>query len=273
MDLEFRVQDDGEIRWLYAKGEVPPDGPGEGPRLRGASVEITQRRKLEEALVGASEAVRRNIGRELHDVLSSDLAALGIQADNLACKLRQASLSSEERPADDSGLDEMIDALGKIADGVREAAKQARNLSHGLMPAALQEGHLATALEHLCREQAELGTPPPTFEGDSDEPLPHSQETAMHLYRIAREAITNAQRHAEADHIRVRLCRKEDQLALTIQDDGIGLTETESEDGGIGLRTMEHRADLIGASFSIESSPEDGTSVRCLLPLSRATGE
>ena len=102
LDLEFRVQHDGGIRWLYAKGEVKADGPGEGHRLRGASVDITQRHDLEEALVSASETVRRDIGRELHDVLSSDLAALAIQADNLAFKLREQAPSSSDASA--SGL-------------------------------------------------------------------------------------------------------------------------------------------------------------------------
>ena len=269
-DLEFRVQHDGETRWLYAKGEVKDDGPGEGRRLRGASVDITRRHELEEALVSATETVRRDIGRELHDVLSSDLAALAMRADNLTHKLQQGSPPSQDASSGGLLWEEMENALEEIAEGIRSAARQSRNLSHVLMPVALQEEHLAAALQHLCQEQAALGTPAPTFEGDREEPLPKSKETAMHLYRIAREAITNAQRHAGAAHIWVRLHREEGWLVLTVRDDGEGLPEKNNRQDGIGLQTMEHRADLIGATLRVEPSEQGGSVMRCAVPLSEA---
>lgn len=263
LDLEFRVQHDGETRWLYAMGTVKADGPGDGPRLRGASVDITRRHELEEALVGVSETVRQNIGRELHDVLSSDLAALAIRTDNIVRTLRQGDNSEEE----------IAEAINGVAQGIRSAANQARDLSHVLMPSALQEETLATALDQLCREQGELGTPAPVFKGNREEPLPADKETATHLYRIAREAILNAQRHAEAEQIWLRLFREENKLVLTVRDDGKGLPKLTGSRAGVGLRTMEHRADLIGGTLRIESPENGGTVVRCELPLSRAEGE
>ena len=273
-DLEFRVQHDGESRWLYAKGEVKSEGRGDRRHLRGASVDITRRHDLEEALVGASEAVRRDIGRELHDVLSSDLAALAMKADNLLRRLRGDGPSSRRAQSTDQRQD-MGNALEEIVEGIRAAATQSRNLSHVLMPVTLQKESLATALQQLCREQAELGEPAPRFEGDRSEVLPESKETAMHLYRIAREAITNAQRHADAHRIGVRLARMKEGLVLQIRDDGTGLPETTGaqEESGIGLQTMKHRADLIGATLTLESSEEGGTVVRCTLPMPKALGE
>ncbi|WP_181149211.1 PAS domain S-box protein [Salinibacter sp. 10B] len=269
-DLEFRVQHDDGVRWLYARGEVNQEGPEEGPRLQGASIDITRRRELEEALVGTTEAVRRDIGRELHDVLSSDLAALAIKTDNLVGKLAQKDSSSGSIPPEETLPAELGDTLDEIAEGIRTATRRTRNLSHVLMPAALQEEHLAAALEHLCHEQGELGQPAPIFEGDRKETLPERNETAMHLYLIAREAMTNAQRHAKAEHIWVRLFQTKEALTLTIRDDGDGLPrQTDSQDG-IGLRTMKHRADLIGASLQVTPLEEGGTLVRCALPLSRA---
>ena len=262
----FRVRPEGAegpVRWLYAKGEVTGQGPGTGRRLRGASIDITERRELEEAVVGASEKVRRDIGRKLHDVLSSDLAALAMRTDNLRHRLEAEYVGSEA----------FLDTLEEIIRGIRAAAEQSRSLSHALIPAALQEEHLAAALEHLCRERAELGTPAPTFEGDREEPLPASKETAMHLYYIAREAIANAQRHADADRIWVRLGREEGRLVLTVRDDGKGLSGEVGSGDGIGLRTMKHRADLIGTALRIESSGEGGTVVQCALPLSEADDE
>lgn len=263
-ELEFRVQHDGDTRWLYAKAKVKDDGPRQRRRLRGASVDITQRRELEEALVGASETVRRNIGQKLHDVLGSDLAALAMRTENLQQRLKQGDLTPKEVET------ELEDIIG----GLRAGAEQSRSLSHALIPETLQTEPLAAALGGLCREHRELGTPAPTFEGDRAEPLPTNTETAMHLYRIANEAITNARRHAGAEHIWVRLSREEDQLVLTVRDDGTGVPEeTKHSSDGVGLRTMEHRSDLIGAPLHIEPSEDGGTVVRCELPLSRAEAE
>jgi signal transduction histidine kinase len=267
-EMEFRVQRTDGIRWLYSKGEVITAGPNGGRRLRGASVDVTERRELEETLVGASEKVRRDIGRQLHDVLGSDLAALAMQADNLAHKLRPGASSGDTSSADVS-LADAVEGLEQIAAGVRAAAEQSRTFSHALIPTPLQEEHLAAALAHLCREQAELGRPAPTFEGDREEPLPDDEETAMHLYRVAQEAITNAQRHAGAEHIWVRLVRAAGRLVLTVRDDGGGLPEDAAPREGIGLRTMVHRADLIGATLQVGPAADGGTVVRCALPLGK----
>jgi len=273
-ELEYRILYDDEhgrgVRWLHGKGRVTHHGPGEGPHLRGVSVNVTRRRELEEALVNASETVRRDIGRELHDVLSSDLAALAMKADNLACRLRQADALSGDDPSSNESLAHFGNALDDIADGIRSTAEQSRTLSHALMPVALQEEHLAAALQHLCNEQAELGEPAPMFKGNREEPLPANKETAMHLYRIAREAITNAQQHAEADHIWVRLRRENEQLVLTIRDDGKGVPETHDSQEGIGLQTMKHRAGLVGATLQVDTIEDGGTVVRCALSLSEA---
>ena len=260
LDLEFRVEHDGQTRWLYAKGRVKSNGAGQGRRLRGASINVTQRHELEEALVSASETVRRDIGRRLHDVLSSDLVALAIRGENLRDRLSTGSV----------GIEEAAETLGAIIDGVRAGAEQSRTLSHVLMPVALQEEHLAAALQHLCREQAELGTPVPTFEGNREEPRPEDKETAMHLYRIANEAITNAQRHAGATRIGVRLFREGGRLVLTVWDDGEGLPNGAGSGDGIGLQTMKHRSDFIGATLQIRPADGGGTVVRCELPISRA---
>jgi two-component system CheB/CheR fusion protein len=228
-------------------------------------VDITERRLLERELVNTTEKVRRQIGQDLHDILSSDLAALGMKLDNYRTRLER---------------DEDVD-LGPLEDAIeqaRAAAEQARTLSHALVPVALQEEHLAAALENLCREQEEIADLSLVFDGDREEQLPRNKETAMHLYRIAHEAIINARRHAEADQVRVRLGRTNGTLEMTVEDDGIGLSEDISEAEGLGLRTMRYRANLIGATLSFESgastsSDREGTTLRCTLPLQEANAE
>jgi two-component system CheB/CheR fusion protein len=183
-----------------------------------------------------------------------------MKLDNYRMRLRR----------DESGLD--LDPLENGIEQAREAAEQARTLSHALVPVALQEEHLAAALDNLCRRQAEMASIALTFEGDREERLPRNKETATHLYRIAKEAIINARRHAEATRIQVRLGRTNGTLELVIQDDGVGLPEDLDESEGLGIRTMRYRTNLIGATLSFESGSDtnDGTTLRCSLPVEEA---
>jgi signal transduction histidine kinase len=87
---------------------------------------------------------------------------------------------------------------------------------------------------------------------------------AIHLYRIAQEAVTNAVKHSKAEEIVLRLAAEGDGLTLTICDDGVGVPE--KPPGGMGLRTMAYRASVIGAIFNIERLPARGTRVACQLP-------
>jgi two-component system CheB/CheR fusion protein len=230
-------------------------------------VDITKRRLLERQVVNTTEKVRRQIGQDLHDILSSDLTALAMMLDNYRDEL-------------EGEVDVDVNPLKEMSRRVQLAADRARTLSHALVPMELQEKHLAAALESLCRAQDEMADLTVTFEGDHEEPLPHQHETAAHLYRIAKEAIVNARRHAEADHVRVRLRRIDESLELIVRDDGTGIPDDLPDDRGLGLRTMRYRANLIGATLSITSGPSDaigsdgesksGTTIRCTLPLQNA---
>jgi len=228
-------------------------------------VDITERRLLEQEVINTTEKVRRQIGQDLHDILSSDMAALAMKLDNYKARVEQ-------------GEDVDTTPIGNAAQCARDAAEQARTLSHALVPVALQEEHLSAALESLCYEQEEMAGLALTFEGDRAERLPRNKETAMHLYRIANEAIINARRHADATSIRVRLRRTNGNLEMIVQDDGVGLPDDLDEASGLGMRTMRYRANLIGATLSFESGSEEsdedsGTILRCALPLGEARAE
>ena len=263
-DLQHQVfKADGSRGWVHARAVPIRGDDGEVVEWFGTSTDITERRELQEDLVGASEKVRDDIGRRLHDILSSDLAAIALQADNLRHKIAEEAISRADA----------AEALGDLVEEVRAGAEKSRTLSHVLMPISLREERLASALETLCHKYQEIGAPAPSFEGDRTEPLPAREEAAVHLYRIAREALINAQRHADAEHIWVRLGREDGRLVLTVRDDGKGMAGSEGEGDGVGLRTMNHRADLIGATLSIGAAEEGGTTVRCALPLPEAQRE
>ena len=254
LECEIRRSDD---QWFLVR--VAPYAPGEGDSgVVIMFVDITGRRKLEQEIVHTSEEERHRIGRDLHDILSSDLAALTMKVENLKHKLEAKDLPEAAE----------LEAIENMA---RTGATHARTLSHALVPVALQEEHLAAGLEQLCREQDELTDAACVFDGDREESLPTSKETAMHLYRIAHEAVRNAARHADATSIRVELRRTDDHLILRVQDNGVGIPTNDDQMTGLGLRTMQYRAHLVGASLSVESAPNTGgTVVHCRVPLADA---
>ncbi|MDQ6655240.1 MAG: ATP-binding protein, partial [Verrucomicrobiota bacterium] len=90
-------------------------------------------------------------------------------------------------------------------------------------------------------------------------------DAAIHLYRIAQEAITNAIKHSQGSRITVHLHQTEDSLALEISDDGVGLREAQTARGGRGLDIIKHRARLIGAAVQVKAIPQRGTIVQCIV--------
>jgi two-component system CheB/CheR fusion protein len=91
-------------------------------------------------------------------------------------------------------------------------------------------------------------------------------EVAIHLYRIAQEAISNAIKHGQASNVHVQLTEVDDQIRLTIQDDGRGFHRNGNHSSGMGLAIMNYRARTIGAVLRVETPPEGGTTVSCCLP-------
>jgi two-component system CheB/CheR fusion protein len=92
---------------------------------------------------------------------------------------------------------------------------------------------------------------------------------ATHLYRIAREAVINANKHAQARQIVVKLERPgQSQMVLSVTDDGVGVQIARNGARGLGFHIMNYRARLIGGQLKVESPEKGGTRVACYLPRS-----
>lgn len=215
-----------------------------------------------EEIVSAYERERWSVARDLHEGLGAELAVLAFKAENLTRKLKT-------RGSDETDAFEETAELEEIAERARRGNDWARTLSSELVPVALQEEHLAAALAHLCRESEEQEKVSVTFEGNRDEPLPSSKETAMHLYHIAREAVANAKQRAKR-HVRVGLHREYGRLVMKVSDDGTQAPTAPGEANGLGLCAMRYRARLIGAFLVVEDNESGGTTVQCELPLTTA---
>ena len=153
----------------------------------------------------------------------------------------------------------------ELAGYLRDAVIQIRNLARGLVPVQMDESGLASALEELTASSTRLLGIRCVYES-AGTPLIRDNAVAMHLYRIAQEAINNATKHGKAANIRVSLTADEKATTLQIADDGTGIPKTAAKSDGMGLGLMVYRARLVGGELNIESPETGGTIVSCGIP-------
>jgi signal transduction histidine kinase len=217
--------------------------------------EIQERMRLQKELLETSERVQRRIGYDLHDGLCQHLTGTAMAGQVLGQKLADRSLP-EAAEAD------------RLVELIQEAIELTRTLARGLHPLEVQAGRLADSFQELAASASDRFRVSCQFEYHPALPLPDVNDVnvATHLYRIAQEAISNAIRHGKARHINIRLDSTDNEIVLTIIDDGIGLPENARNGDGLGLRIMAYRASMIGATFNIERlSSLYGTRVTCTL--------
>lgn len=213
--------------------------------------DVSYQRLLEHQVVYAKEEERRRIGRDLHDGLGSLLTGIAMLSRGL-----------ERDAADGKVLGSK--QLEQIATLAKRGVDQARALARGLNPVKLEEHGLIPALEKLAADTETISKITVTFHADDDLPAP-DDATAMQVYWIAQEAITNAVKHAAARNIEVIVRRKPPGCELIVSDDGKGMPNS-GKDDGVGVPIMNYRAQLIGARLSVGVSTLGGTEIRCVIP-------
>ena len=212
-------------------------------------VEVEHRQRLEAQLLTAVEQERERLGRDLHDDLSQRLAGAALMTRTLAKELKGRSAADREKAR----------ALGEL---LAEATSVARNLSRGLHPITITANGLPKALEELAARVPQNVR----FSWPSSKKLDLDPSVALHVYRIAEEAVGNAVRHAKANKVTIEMhITPGRKIALTITDDGIGFRRGAAE--GMGLQNMRYRARVIRGTLKIASAPQRGTVVTCILPI------
>ncbi len=194
---------------------------------------------------------RRRIARDLHDGVVQDLAGVGY------------ALASEARQLPADGLQRQhIDEAGDI---LRRDLVALRTLMTEIYPPDFEEKGLA----EVIRDMGGLYGPGPTsLRLEIDEPLSPHPMTARLAYRVIREALGNAARHADASSVVVRIGQRDGVLSFEVVDDGVGFDPSlGSPEGHFGLDLISEMVADSGGSLSIESSAGTGTAVRCRLPL------
>ena len=160
----------------------------------------------------------------------------------------------------------------KIVQLMNESIKMTRDLARGLLPVASEAHGLMSALRRWAGEVSERFQVGCRFEC-GDPFLVYDELLAEHLYRLAQEAVTNAIKHGRARSIAIGLAVVKGGGVLTIRDDGCGFDVLPAPQSGLGLRTMNYRAKMIGGLLSVQSSRNGGTVVRCSFPMADCRSE
>jgi len=250
-NYEFKIiTKNGELKDIFMTIAVIP-----GTKLSIASMlDITERKQLEKEILRISERERQKIGQELHDDLGQHLIGIEVMTKVL------------KKTLDDHSLEQATYA-GEINALVKEAIKKTRRLARGLCPVHLVSNGLKFALEELAKSVTEIFGISCTFTCPNPAPI-RDNSKATHLYYIAKESVHNAIEHGKATRITIDLNNNNGSVSMNIQDNGIGI-EHDKNYTGLGLRTMNYRAKMIGAALMIEASESGGTIVSCIFDIGR----
>jgi PAS domain S-box-containing protein len=220
-------------------------------RVTGATVvvhDLTERKKMQENLMRASEREQTKLAQELHDGLCQDLKGLEIQATLLEDLVKEQNNNAKNLAAG-------------LADGMNLAVRRAYAIAQGLFPVHVDTTGFTTALAKLAETMCHLSEARLIVNIQTDL-SPGNQEQANHLYRISQEALTNALRHSKATEIELCWSREKQRNVLAIHDNGIGIKDDQWLPAkGMGLMVMRSRAQIIGSDLTVQSGPGYGTEV------------
>ncbi len=219
-----------------------------------------QLRQLSRQVLLTQEEERREISRELHDVIAQTLTGINVR---LAALKKEAALNTK-------GLDRNITRTQRL---VEKSVSIVHQFARELRPAALDDLGLIPALHSFVKifsRRTRIHVHLKVFAGV--EQLDINKRTI--LYRVAQEALTNVARHAQASRVEVNIQKLPEGIRMEIKDDGISfkVERVLYGNGGkrLGLLGMRERLEMVGGHLDIESAPGKGTTITAQIPLRRA---
>ena len=252
-----RLQRDRESELRTSQAELEQRVQERTQALLSATQEL---RELSAHILQAQDEERRRIARELHDGAGQLLAALGMEASNIAREREQLSPRAAL-------------SLGNIESFVKQMTKDIRTMSHLLYPPLLDEIGLQSALTEYVAGFAERSGVQVSLDFPAAiERLDRDYE--LSLFRIVQECLTNIHRHSGSKTASIRIVRDGDgELILEVRDEGNGmsaerLAEIQSTGSGVGIRGMRERVLQFSGRMTIESNGS-GTRIHVVIPTAK----
>jgi PAS domain S-box-containing protein len=260
--VEFRVVlPDGTVRWLGSRGKFYYARNGNPERMLGVSLDITERKRAEEALscmnrrvIEAEERERNRIARDLHEDVGQRLALLAIA-------IEQLKHDFPHQPV------ELLDGLDAVWRKTLEILTDVKASAHELYSPRLEYLGIAAVMKTFCEEFGERKRVEIDFRshGIPSLVLP---DVSICLFRVLQEALHNGVMHSGVQRFSVQLWCESDEIYLRVSDSGVGFDLRAARTGReLGLIRIEQRVKLVEGTFSIDSQPEKGTTVHVSVPL------
>ena len=249
---------DGSTLWVNVSASPLCDAEGKTQSAVAVILDISDQKKaqailedrargLEGEILAISDREQRRIGQDLHDSLCQHLTAIAFMARSVALRLKNHRVIEVEH-------------IEKIAELINDGVTEARTIARGLHPVEMEPPGLVTALATLVKQPHW----PVPCRLEADEEISVQDSTvALHLYRIAREAVINANKYARAREIIVRMRRSAKGIELSVIDDGVGISANSPLGSGMGFHIMQYRARSMGARLEIKPIKPHGTRVTC----------
>jgi len=263
-EAEWRVVwPDGSVHWIASRGQVFMDESGEPSRMLGVNMDVTERKRTENALgdmtrklIEAQEQERARIGRELHDDINQRLAMLSMEMEQLG-----------ENPS------EVELRVGELRKRIGEISNDVQALSHDLHSSKLEYLGVVAGMKSWCKEFAERQKVEIEFGSDMSTVL--QPEIGVSLFRVLQEALQNAVKHSGVRSFEVHVREDSGEVHLIASDSGKGFdVEAALQGKGLGLTSMRERVRLVDGTITIESKPMRGTRIHVRVPLgSRQEGQ
>jgi signal transduction histidine kinase len=209
-----------------------------------------QLRELTHHLLTAREDERNRLARNLHDDLGALLTSAKLDAARIKSRL------SGKEP-------ESLELLAHLVETLNSGIALGRDIIEDLRPSALGNLGLVAALEILVREFAQNSSVKVECSLDA---VKLTASAELTVYRLVQEAITNISRYAQASQVLLRLTTGDDQVEVSVRDDGVGFDAATLPRSAYGLRGMRFRVEAEGGTMNLVSAPGQGTLVQAKLP-------
>ena len=211
-------------------------------------------------LIAAQEKERSRLASEIHDDFSQRLALLALGLEN-----------AEE--AIGASPDEAVRQVHSLLNSASEIGADLHTFSHRLHSSTLERLGLVPGVSALCKEFALQNGVEVDFRAN-DVPRSVHPDVSLCVFRIVQEGLRNLKRHSGAAKAQVQLRVAADRIVVTVRDEGAGFDAREVENKeGIGMRSMEERAHLLGGRFKVYSEPGKGTEIEASVPLHPRLGQ
>ena len=269
---------DGTKIWCAAFARTVFDSAGKPSYLEGSVIDITERKKTEDALRKSEsqlreladrnqqvrEEERMNVAREIHDELGQALTLLRLDLSWLGGRLNSSMAEDLRAP--------LMEKIGAMEQMIHWTLRTVRRILSALRPPLLDESGLKEAVEFHLQEFSKRVAIRYELTASPIHCLPRKEATAV--FRIFQEILTNIARHANASRVKVHLWEDEAVFTLKVQDNGCGIAQEKLvHTRNFGLMGMHERALAIGGSMEILSSPRTGTTIILTIPCLRETSD